>query len=110
VANSSVYDGASAVGEAVLMAQRLTRRERVVLAGSIHPQWREVVRSYVAARGVDIGTSQISLEPDGLREQRVLDLVDEHTACVVVSSPISSATYAISMACPKRFANAARCS
>ena len=43
VANDSVYDGASAVGEAVLMAQRLTRRERVVLAGSVHPQWREVV-------------------------------------------------------------------
>jgi len=87
VANSSVYDGASAVGEAVLMAQRLTRRERVVLAGSVHPQWRDVVRAYVAARGVDIATSQISLEPDGLREQRVLDLVDEHTACVVVQQP-----------------------
>src|SRR5919202_2721762 len=39
-ANASVYDGASAVGEAVLMAQRLTRRERVVLSGSVHPQWR----------------------------------------------------------------------
>lgn len=87
VANSSVYDGASAIGEAVLMAQRLTRRERVVLAGSVHPQWRDVVRAYVAARGVDIATSQISLEPDGLREQRVLDLVDEHTACVVVQQP-----------------------
>ncbi|HEY3060685.1 MAG TPA: aminomethyl-transferring glycine dehydrogenase subunit GcvPA [Chloroflexota bacterium] len=87
VANSSVYDGASAVGEAVLMAQRLTRRERVVLAGSVHPQWRDVVRAYVAARGVDIATSQISLEPDGLREQRVLDLVDEHTACVVIQQP-----------------------
>jgi glycine cleavage system P protein (glycine dehydrogenase) subunit 1 len=87
VANSSVYDGASAVGEAVLMAQRLTRRERVVLAGSVHPQWRDVVRAYVTARGVDIATSQVGLEPDGLREQRVLDLVDEHTACVVVQQP-----------------------
>jgi len=87
VANSSVYDGASAVGEAVLMAQRLTRRERVVLAGSVNPQWRDVVRAYVAARGVDMATSQISLESDGLREQRVLDLVDEHTACVVVQQP-----------------------
>jgi glycine dehydrogenase subunit 1 len=87
VANDSVYDGASAVGEAVLMAQRLTRRERVVLAGGLHPQWREVVQAYVAARDVEIVTSGIQLEQDQLQEQRVLDLVDQHTACVVVQQP-----------------------
>src|SRR3984893_12530627 len=64
VANDSVYDGASAVGEAVLMAQRLTRRERVVLAGSVHPQWREVVQSYVAARAVDIISGSIDVDLD----------------------------------------------
>src|SRR3984893_18561243 len=64
VANDSVYDGASAVGEAVLMAQRLTRRERVVLAGSLHPQWREVVQSYVAARAVDIISGSIDVDLD----------------------------------------------
>src|SRR6266568_4432908 len=79
VANDSVYDGASAVGEAVLMAQRLTRRERVVLAGSLHPQWREVVQSYVAARDVDIVTAAVDLAQNQVREQRVVDLVDEHT-------------------------------
>ncbi|MGI9145003.1 MAG: aminomethyl-transferring glycine dehydrogenase subunit GcvPA [Chloroflexota bacterium] len=87
VANDSVYDGASAVGEAVLMAQRLTRRERVVLAGTVHPQWREVVQAYVSPRGVDLVTSRVELSGDGLREQRVLELVDEHTACVVVQQP-----------------------
>jgi glycine dehydrogenase subunit 1 len=87
VANDSVYDGASAVGEAVLMAQRLTRRERVVLAGSVHPQWREVVQAYVSPRDVDLVTSRVELNSDGLQEQRVLDLVDEHTACVVVQQP-----------------------
>jgi glycine dehydrogenase subunit 1 len=87
VANDSVYDGASAVGEAVLMAQRLTRRERVVLAGSLNPQWREVVQSYVAARDVDIVSGAIDIEQNQVVEQRVLDLVDEHTACVVVQQP-----------------------
>jgi glycine dehydrogenase subunit 1 len=82
VANDSVYDGASAVGEAVLMAQRLTRRERVVLAGSVHPQWREVVESYVAGREVDIVTGAIEVNGGGL-----IGLVDEHTACVVVQQP-----------------------
>src|SRR5438132_11189400 len=61
VANDSVYDGASAVGEAVLMAQRLTRRERVVLAASVHPHWRAVVQTYVAAREVDVVTSRLTI-------------------------------------------------
>jgi glycine dehydrogenase subunit 1 len=87
VANDSVYDGASAVGEAVLMAQRLTQRDRIVLAGSVHPQWRDVVRSYVAAREVEILTSQISAEAEGLRYERLVDLIDDHTACVVVQQP-----------------------
>src|SRR5919198_763764 len=69
VANASVYDGASAVGEAVLMAQRLTRRERVVLAGSVHPQWRDVVQAYVSARGVDVVTSHVSTGRPRLVEQ-----------------------------------------
>ncbi|HET6320354.1 MAG TPA: aminomethyl-transferring glycine dehydrogenase subunit GcvPA [Chloroflexota bacterium] len=87
VANASVYDGASAVGEAVLMAQRLTRRDRVVLAGSVHPQWRAVVRSYVAARGVDIATTRVTHDNGTLTQERVLDLVDEHTACLVLQQP-----------------------
>src|SRR5919199_1837685 len=87
VANASVYDGASAVGEAVLMAQRLTHRDRVVLGGSVHPQWRAVVEAYVSARGVDIATSSISFDTQ-VREERLLDLVDaDNTACVVVQQP-----------------------
>jgi glycine dehydrogenase subunit 1 len=87
VANDSVYDGASAVGEAVLMAQRITRRDRVVLAGSVHPQWREVVRSYLAARDVDIVTSSVAVTPSGVTGQRISELLDGHTACVVVQQP-----------------------
>jgi glycine dehydrogenase subunit 1 len=87
VANDSVYDGASAVGEAVLMAQRLTRRDRIVLSGSLHPQWRQVVRSYLAARAVEIVTSDVPLSAEGLREEAVADRVDDQTACVVVQQP-----------------------
>jgi len=87
VANDSVYDGASAGGEAVLMAQRITRRDRVILAGSVHPQWRAVVNSYLAPRDVDIVTSRVSLGANGLEEQRLAELIDEHTACVVVQQP-----------------------
>jgi glycine dehydrogenase subunit 1 len=87
VANDSVYDGASAVGEAVLMAQRITRRDRVVIAGSVHPQWRGVVHSYVAARHVEVLTPRVEVSAAGLFERRVGDLVDAETACVVIQQP-----------------------
>src|ERR687887_275174 len=88
VANDSVYDGASAVGEAVLMAQRLTRRERVVLAGSVHPQWRAVVQTYVAAREVEVVTSRVTIDDTtALHEQGLVELVDDDTAAVVVQQP-----------------------
>ncbi|MBI2755569.1 MAG: aminomethyl-transferring glycine dehydrogenase subunit GcvPA [Chloroflexi bacterium] len=87
-ANASVYDGASAAGEAVLMAQRITRRERVVLSGALNPQWREVIQSYVAARGVEVATSEVALGASGaLVADQVAGLVDARTACVVVMQP-----------------------
>ena len=46
VANSSVYDGASGLAEAVLMALRITGRDRVVLAASVYPEYRQVVETY----------------------------------------------------------------
>jgi glycine dehydrogenase subunit 1 len=87
VANDSVYDGASAVGEAVLMAQRITRRDRVVLAGSVHPHWREVVHAYLAARQVELLTSRVDLSATRLAEEAVVDLLAAGTACVVVQQP-----------------------
>src|SRR5215472_1019558 len=52
VANSSLYDGSTATNEAVLMALRLTRREEVVIARSVHPEYREVVRTYLQHQDV----------------------------------------------------------
>jgi glycine dehydrogenase subunit 1 len=87
VANSSVYDGASAAAEAVLMALRIARRDRVVLDGSVHPEYRSVIGSYLDGRGVDLVTSEIGLGDGRLTRQSVLDLVDDATACVVVQQP-----------------------
>ena len=87
VANSSVYDGASALAEAVLMALRISRRERVVLAGSVHPEYRAVVGSYLDGRGIDIVTSEVSLRDGALARQPLVDLLDDSTACCVVQQP-----------------------
>jgi glycine dehydrogenase subunit 1 len=87
VANASVYDGATALAEAVLMAERITRRDRVVLAGSVHPEYRSVVETYVAQRGTALVVGEVTATADGLREQDVAALLDEQTACCVVQQP-----------------------
>src|SRR3954447_21243655 len=87
VANSSVYDGASATAEAVLMALRIARKERVVLDGSVHPEYRAVVGAYLDGRGIDLVTSEVGLNDGRISRQPAADLIDEHTACVVVQQP-----------------------
>ncbi len=87
VANSAVYDGPAALAEAVLMALRITRRDRVVLAGSVHPEYRAVVSSYLDGRGVELATSEVELRDSGLEERPIVDLLDDRTACCVVQQP-----------------------
>jgi len=53
VANASMYDGATAFVEAALMACRITKRHRVAIAGTVHPEWRAVFATYAAASGVE---------------------------------------------------------
>jgi len=85
VANASMYDGSTALAEAVLMAERVTRRSKVIAAASIHPQYLEVVRTYVQHAGIDLdvvahdqATGQASTLPSS---------VDDQTAALVVQSP-----------------------
>jgi len=76
VANAGMYDGASALAEACLMACAVTGRARVALSDRIHPHWLAVVRSY--AEGRDIG---VDVQPHGN-----FTLRDEH-ACLAVAQP-----------------------
>src|SRR5260370_30280935 len=52
VANASLYDGSTAVAEAVLMAHRVTRRDTFLIASTIHPQYREVISAYTKNLGI----------------------------------------------------------
>src|SRR3982751_5661117 len=53
IANASMYDGSTAMAEAVLMAERVTRRQRVLTSASVHPEYLEVVDTYVQHYGID---------------------------------------------------------
>ncbi len=90
LANASMYDGASAMAEAVLMARRLTKRARVLLSGGVHPEYGETVRTYV--QGLPGGSAQIETVPngrDGLVDLTAMEdkLRGDPVACVVVGYP-----------------------
>ena len=85
VSNASLYDGGSAVAEAVLMAMHTTGRNRVVTAESVHPEYRQVLATYLANLGVDLVTLDV---PDGVVAADALAAaVDDRTACVLVQHP-----------------------
>jgi len=84
VSNASMYDGASAAAEAALMAMRITRRTKVVLADSVHPHYREVIQTYLD--GLESQIVAAPRAPDG-RTAPLAGLVDAETACVVLQQP-----------------------
>jgi len=82
VANASLYDGSTATAEAVLMAQRLTRRGKAVLSGGLHPHYAETVETVASLSGV---VSRTPVTPG--KAEDIAALIDNETACVVVQSP-----------------------
>ncbi len=83
VANASMYDGATSCAEAALMACRITRRDKIVMAGSVHPHYREVTETTV--KFTDLTVTASPADADGAED--LLALVDDDTACVVVQNP-----------------------
>ena len=89
-ANASMYDGASAAAEAVLMARRLTKRGVTLLSGGLHPEYRETCETYCA--GIDADGSgtviNIPLLSSGATDSAaVVNKLDTSVACVVIQTP-----------------------
>jgi len=86
VANASMYDGSTATTEAVLMAERLTGRGRVLVARSVHPEYREVLRTYAKNSGLRV--EEISYAKDGNADVAALRAaLKNDVAAVVMQSP-----------------------
>ncbi|WP_029908611.1 aminomethyl-transferring glycine dehydrogenase subunit GcvPA [Caulobacter sp. UNC358MFTsu5.1] len=83
VANASLYDGSTAAAEAVMMATRVTRRNKAVLSGGVHPQYVGTVETLAHAAGVT--TDRLPAAIDA--EDAVIAAIDADTACVVVQTP-----------------------
>src|SRR6478672_10568504 len=85
VANASMYDGSTALAEAVLMAERVTKRSRVIACGAIHPEYLVVIDTYVQHAGIELLHAPIDSETG--QTANALDLLDDKTAALVVQSP-----------------------
>ena len=86
VANASMWDGSTATTEAVLMAERITRRRRVLVARSLHPEYRDVLKTYAKNSGLQL--EEIPFGTDGALDQKALEsAIQDDVAAVVVQSP-----------------------
>lgn len=84
VANASMYDGSTAMAEAFLMAQRVTRRDKVLVAETVHPEYLQVAHTYVQHCGIGLDTIPFDEESGRLSN---LSKLDDQTAALVVQSP-----------------------
>jgi len=86
VANASMYDGSTAATEAVLMAERLTGRSRILVARSVHPEYREVLGTYAKNSGLHV--DEIGYAADGTLDRDALrSALKNDVAVVLVQSP-----------------------
>jgi glycine dehydrogenase subunit 1 len=86
VANASMYDGSTAAAEAVMMAVRLTGRRSVVVAKSVHPEYREVLSTYAFHQGMPLATAPFTAG-GRLDLKAVEKAITTDTACLLVQSP-----------------------
>ncbi|MBC7173212.1 MAG: aminomethyl-transferring glycine dehydrogenase subunit GcvPA, partial [Polyangiaceae bacterium] len=88
VANASMYDGASASAEAVLMSRRLTGRTHVVVSEGLHPEYVATIRAYLLGVDGEPKLTMAKLGPDGRTDlASIREALGEESACVIVGYP-----------------------
>ncbi|MFC1540672.1 aminomethyl-transferring glycine dehydrogenase subunit GcvPA [Candidatus Margulisiibacteriota bacterium] len=84
VANASMYDGATALAEAALLAVRATGRKEIVVSSAVHPDHRQVLKTY--AQGSDLTIKEVLLDKEG-RTGDWRQETGDRTACVIIQQP-----------------------
>ncbi|HUS05009.1 MAG TPA: aminomethyl-transferring glycine dehydrogenase subunit GcvPA, partial [Bryobacteraceae bacterium] len=87
VANASMYDGSSAVPEAAMMAVRITGRDSIVVSKTVHPEYREVLRTYLQHQGMPIQLFDYDQATGASDLSDLESKIDSETAAVIVQTP-----------------------
>ncbi len=85
VANASLYDGGTAIYEAIMMALRITRRNKVIIDDSLNPIYRVMVRSYT--RNLNIQLREESCGDGQVNRNAIFNSLDDDTAAVILQNP-----------------------
>jgi glycine dehydrogenase subunit 1 len=86
IANASMYDGSTGAAESVMMAARVTRRSHIVVAATVHPEYREVLKTYAQHQGLT--KHRVGYGADGRVDMQALEAaITDKTACVLIQSP-----------------------
>ena len=85
VANASMYDGASSLAEAAILAVRHKQKEKVIVSKTVHPEYREVLSTYL--QGLDVKLIELEID-NGITSVSDLEAsIDKDTACVLIQTP-----------------------
>ncbi len=85
ISNASLYDGATAITEAAMMASRLTRKQEVIISQAVHPDYRRTLRTY--AHNLELNVTEVPFKDGSTDIKAIRDLVSDSTACVILQSP-----------------------
>lgn len=85
IANSSMYDGGTALAEAGMLAAGQTRRKKILVSAAVHPESRDVVRTYALGQSIDV--VEIPLKDGRTDLEALKEMIDENTATVMVQYP-----------------------
>jgi glycine dehydrogenase subunit 1 len=85
VSNASLYDGASAIAEAAMVACAVSKKNRILVSETVHPHTREVLATYTHFKGIEVETIP---EKNGVTDlDKLSEMVDEETAGVILQNP-----------------------
>jgi glycine dehydrogenase subunit 1 len=87
VANASMYDGSTGAAEAVLMAHRVTKRRKAILAGNLHPHYRDTIETLSRMASDELVSLTPNPEDAGADLKAVAAAIDAETSCIVIQTP-----------------------
>src|SRR6202140_1204329 len=87
VANASMYDGSTAVPEAAMMAMRVTGRDKILTARTVHPEYHEVLLTYAQHQGMPVDEFEYVRETGAVDTADLEKKIDDQTAAVIIQSP-----------------------